>query len=85
MIKKEIISYYLENNKLLPIGDGYLSKFILKNKHKIFRFQSTPAKNMTYDSNFMESAGYSDYKIDRTNLISNFHNYMEVNNWECLK
>jgi len=85
MIKASIISSYLEQHPNQTLGDGHISKFILKGKHKIFRYESTPAKNLTYDSEKLLESGYNDYKKERSNLVSSFQNYKKVKGWEVLE
>ena len=85
MIKENIISSYLQKEPTKTIGDGYISTFMLKNKYRVFRYESTPAKNMTYDSKLLLKDGYSDYKQERTDLLGSFHKFQKVEGWELLE
>jgi len=85
MIREDIISSYLQKELKQTLGDGNISKFILKNKYRIFRYESTPAKNMTYDSDLLLKDGYSEYKKERTELVSSLQEYKKVKGWEMLE
>ena len=40
---------------------------------------------MTYDSKLLLKDGYSEYKQERTEILSSFHKFQKVEGWELLE
>ena len=85
MFKTSVIEDFLTHNPKLTLGDGHLTKFILNNKGKIFRYEKQYAKNLTYDDALMQENNYKNYKNNRKQIRNTFHRYIDDIRWEEIK
>lgn len=85
MFKTSVIQDFLTHNPKLTLGDGHLTKFILNNKGKIFRYEKQYAKNLTYDDALLQENNYKSYKKNRKQIRNTFHRYIDDVRWEEIK
>jgi len=85
MFKTSVIQDFLTHNPKLTLGDGHLTKFILNNKGKIFRYEKQYAKNLTYSDELLQENNYKNYKKNRKQIRNTFHSYISDIKWEEIK
>jgi len=85
MFRTAVIRDFLTFNPRMTLGDGHLTKSILANSGRIFRYEKDYAKNLTYDDAALKEHNYTTYKEDRKQIVSTFHRYIEDISWEEIK